>query len=246
MIEVHALMTEQSAIPSNDSRGRLLGEASGFLVTMGFAMAVRGTREKNRSTIAIGVTVQIAGDLSRGLHILIDAGNYYAAVVLGRQLLEATQLIRYFRAAPARAEFWLTATDADMRKAPDFKPAALRRTTHANDRMYDTHCLLGGHPRSMARLLLPGSLWRKPGDVCSLPRTDGTSVEADLKAFLLTDALQHIYETVLAALEVLDLDALQVLGVLEDNAVERTSELVKNLVAWRDNDPLSSVGSIGT
>jgi len=42
------------------------------------------------------------------------------------------------------------------------------------------------------------------------------------------------------------MDALQILGALENNVIQRTSELVDALVNWRDNDPLSSVRSIGT
>jgi len=194
-------MSVCSDVPDSESRGKLLGEVAGFLVTLGYAMAAHGTKHKNAHTVAIGVAIQIAGDLSRGVHKLIENGNYYAAVALSRQLLEATQLIKYFQAVPERGVFWLNATDSDMRSARDFKPAALRQATQASDSMYSTHCALGGHPRSMARLVLPGSPWRGRDDVVTLPRADGTTVQADLRSLILTDALQHVYETVLATIK---------------------------------------------
>jgi hypothetical protein len=232
--------------PSSESRANLLAEAAGFLVTIGFATVAHGTEQKDVHKVALGSVMQIAGDLSRGLHQLIETRNYYAAGTLDRQLLEATQLIVYFRAAPDRAAFWLTATDDEMRDASDFKPAAMRRATQASDSMYSTHCALGGHPRSIGRALLPGSPWRRKGEVIALPRTDGTTVEADLKSLLLTDALQHIYTTVLVTIEALDLDALQTMGVLQGNISERIPELADALKTWRESDPLSTVGSIGT
>ena len=230
---------------SNESRSRLLAEAAGFLVTIGFANVMHAKKISNRPALAIGIAIQTAGDLSRGVRNLIEDKNFYSAATLARQVLETTQLIKYFQLSPDRAEFWLTASDSDMRNASDFKPGSLRRATRSSDRMYSTHCLLGGHPRAAARHLLPGSPWRKANDIINVATQDGTQISTDLKALLLADALQHVYETVLAAIETLDIEAINGLGPLEKTVTQRTDDLVRNLVCWRDQDPLARVGMIG-
>ena len=230
---------------NNENRTRLVGEVAGFLVTIGFASVQHATKTNNRVKLATGIAIQSAGDLSQGLHKLIENRNFYSAATLARQVLEVTQLIKYFQVSPDRAEFWLTASDFDSRRAPDFKPASLRRSTDSSDRMYSTHCFLGGHPRAVARLLLPGSPWRRNGDIINVTTHDGVKVAVDLKALLLSDALQHTYETVLTAINVLDIEAINALGPLEETVTERTNELVRNLVGWRDQDPLARVGTIG-
>jgi hypothetical protein len=230
---------------SNEDRSHLLAEASGSLVTIGFASVRNARRTGNRSALATGIAIQTAGDLSRGVHKLIGDANFYSAVTLARQVLETTQLIQYFQLSPDRAEFWLTASDSDMRKAVDFKPASLRRSTQSSDHMYGTHCFLGGHPRAVARHLLPGSPWRRTGDVIEVATPDGVEVSADLKALLLTDTLQHVYEAVTTAIEALDIEAIAALGPLEKTVTQRITELVQDLVRWRDQDPLARVGTIG-
>ena len=199
---------------SNEDRSRLLAEAAGFLVTIGFASVRYAARISNRPALATGVAIQTAGDLSQGVHKLIEDKNFYSAVTLARQLLETTQLIKYFQLFPDRAEFWLTASDSDMRKALDFKPGSLRRSTRSSDHMYDTHCFLGGHPRAVARYLLPGSPWRRTDDIIDATTQDGAKFSSDLKALLLTDTLQHVYEAITTAIEALDIEAIDALGSL--------------------------------
>jgi hypothetical protein len=230
---------------SNDDRGRLLAEAAGFLVTVGLASVRHAAKNGNRPALATGIAIQTAGDLSRGVHRLIEDKNFYSAVTLARQILETAQLIKYFQLSPERAEFWLTASDSDLRKASDLRPGSLRRSTRSSDRMYATHCFLGGHPRAVARYLLPGSSWRRTGDIIDVATQDGVKISADLKALLLTDALQHVYEATTTAIEVLDIEAIGALGLLENIVIQRTTELVRDLACWRDQDSLARVGTIG-
>jgi hypothetical protein len=132
-----------------------------------------------------------------------------------------------------------------MRRAPDFKPGNLRRLTGSSSAVYSAHCLLGGHPRQIARYLLPGSPWRTSDGSLTVTTTDGAEVTADIRALLLADALQHAYETVLAALEALDTEAIDALGPLEKTVTARTGDLLGRLARWRDNDLLARVGTIG-
>jgi hypothetical protein len=237
-------MSNENSEVSNEDRDRLLGEAAGFLVTLGFAMVQHGRKERNGQAVAAGIAVQTAGDVSSSLRRSIQYREFYSAALLGRQILEVCQLIKYFGTAPERAEFWLTASDEEMKKAPDFRPKALRESTRSSHRMYNTHCCLGGHPRSMARLLLPGSPWRRHGSVIDLTEA-GFDVRTDVKSLLLTDALQHVYETVLTTIEIMDIDVIESFGSSEDSITNRISELVRGLTYWRDHDPLARVGSIG-
>ena len=142
---------------TNESRDRLLGEVGGFLVAAGLAMRVKGEQDRNGLVSAIAVCTQINGDLARSQRDLVAARHYYSAAALVRQVLETTQLVQYFSDRPDRAEFWLAASDEEVRGASDFGPAALRRATGSSDAVYSRHCLMGGHPRSVAQTLLPGA-----------------------------------------------------------------------------------------
>src|SRR2546430_2890049 len=149
---------------ANEARDRLLGEASGFLITSGMGMRIAAERARDLQANAAAICTQINGDLTGSQRDLIAHNNYYAAAALGRQVLETTQLLEYFFDNPDRAEFWLTASDEELKQAKDFRPFALRAATGASNDVYSRHCLMGGHPRSVGRLLLPGSRWRSKGD----------------------------------------------------------------------------------
>lgn len=225
----------------NDGRSQLLGNVAGFLVTIGYAMSAWSQKNQDKAGAGIATCVQISGDLARGIHKLINEGNYYASATLGRQILESTQLIQYFSIRPDRAEFWLTATDAQMKSASDFKPKQLREATASSDSVYDRHCALGGHPRSIARMLLPGSPYRRSGEIIDLSSA-GFNITTDIRALLLADSLQHLYNAVLATLEILDVDAFKELGQLRERSEQVTHDLVRRLVEWRNVDPLARVG----
>lgn len=234
-------MTKEPEQVTNSTRDSMLAEIGGFLVTAGLAMSLKSRRESDEGRLAIATCVQISGDLAVGLRQLIGERNYYSAAALGRQILEATWLIQYFAKSPERARFWLNATDEDLRNSQDFRPASLRATTGSSGEVYGKHCLLGGHPRSIARMLLPGSHWRREDEVIDLSPA-GFDIQVDIRALLLADSLQHLYATVLETIENLDLDAFQMLGPIEERTLDLTDKLVQGLVAWRQNDPLSQVG----
>lgn len=108
---------------TNEARDRLLGEASGFLVTIGMGMRIAAERARDLRASAAAICTQINGDLTGSQRDLITHNNYYAAAALGRQVLETTQLIEYFFDNPDRAEFWLTASDEELKQAKDFRPS---------------------------------------------------------------------------------------------------------------------------
>ncbi len=226
---------------TNEGRDRLLGDASGFLVTIGYAMMLKSNRDASRSAQAVATCVQVTGDLATGIRRLIGDRSYYSAAGLGRQVLESVQLIQYLAANPDRAEFWLTATDNQISRASDFRPGRLRAATASNDRTYSRHCFLGGHPRYIARMLLPGSPWRRPDEIIDLSSA-GFDIQTDLQALLLADSLQHLYDAVLVTIDYLDVEAFHELGSLKDRSVNLTDELVKSLVEWKRTDPLAKVG----
>jgi hypothetical protein len=225
----------------NDVRSQLLGDVAGFLVTIGYAMSSWSQQTRDKAGTAIATCVQISGDLARGIQKLTTGGNYYASASLGRQVLESTQLIQYFSIRPEHAEFWLTATDAQMKRATDFKPKQLREATAASNRVYDRHCALGGHPRSIARILLPGSPFRRSGEIINLSAA-GFNITTDVRALVLTDSLQHLYDATLATIEVLDVNAFKELGELRERSEQLTDDLLHRLIEWRNMDPLAAVG----
>ncbi len=233
-------MAEETDPVTNGARDRLLGETSGFLVTMGMGMRIASERARDTQARAIAVCTQINGDLTGSQRDLIANSNYYSAAALGRQVLETTQLIEYFSSHPDRAEFWLTASDEELLRANDFRPYALRAATGASNDVYSRHCLMSGHPRSIAVLLLPGSRWRASTELIDLTPA-GYDIQADLRALLLADCLQHIYDAVRATVKVVDVKAFEAMGALEDRSVELTSKLVEDLRNWHTNDPLATV-----
>ena len=98
---------------------------------------------------------------------------------------------------------------------------------------------MGGHPRSVARTLLPGSRWRAGDEVIDLA-AEGFDIQADLRALLLADSLQHLYDTVRVTVDALDEDVIEAM----DSAVsfvDLTSKLIEDLTAWRSDDPLAAV-----
>ncbi len=133
-----------------------------------------------------------------------------------------------------------TANTTKVRNTSDFKPKKLREVTASSDRVYDRHCALGGHPRSIARILLPGSPFRRPGEIIDLSLA-GFNITTDIRALLLADSLQHLYDATLATLEVLDVNAFMQLGKLRERSELLTDDLVRRLVEWRDTDPLATV-----
>lgn len=225
----------------NHGRSRLLGDVAGFLVTIGYAMWPWSQKTQDKAAAGIATCIQISGDLAQGMHKLTSDRNYYACASLGRQILETTQLIQYFSINPGRAEFWISATDVQMKAAADFRPKRLREATASSPRVYDKHCALGGHPRSFARILLPGSPFRRTGEIIDLSLI-GFNITTDIQALILADSLQHLYDATLATIQALDVNAFKELDELSERAEQLTDDLVRHLVEWKNIDPLAGVG----
>ncbi|MFG2018285.1 hypothetical protein [Actinomadura geliboluensis] len=232
---------------TNELRTALLEESAGFIVTAGYVMAHHAQQTGDQAKLAVGTAVQICGDLSRGILRALSERHYYTAAAAARQLLECNDLIHYLGRNPSRAVFWMTADDEKMRKAADFTPTRMRGKAGSSEKEYAYHCHLGGHPRSIARILLPNSPYRARGAQIPLVR-NGKPVHADLDGLLLSDALQHVYDAVTNTIEVLDLDAfrgggaLRRLGVTETGVRKKIDSLVVRLCEWRAADPLAETG----
>jgi hypothetical protein len=224
----------------NDMRSRLLGEVAGFLVTIGYAMSSWGQQTQDKAGVAIAACVQISGDLARGIHKLTTGGNYYAAAPLGRSILESTRLIHYFSVHPERAGFWLTATGDQINNATDFKPEQLREAAESSGMVYDSHCALGGHPCSTARMLLPAGPFRPPGEIIGISPA-GFNITTDLQAPILADSLQHLHDATLMTRVALGINAFWELGELRERSEQLTDDLVRRLEEWRSTDPLAAV-----
>lgn len=116
------------ATPEDDApeRRNLLRDVRSFFTVIGYEWRSRSSEASSPTRIANGLLLQMAGDLISGALACIEEDNFYAAAALGRQLLEITDLVKYFIAYPERATYWLSASDGELRKASDFKLGALR------------------------------------------------------------------------------------------------------------------------
>lgn len=203
-------------------------------------MVIDGRKRNDSVAEANGACIQITGDLTRSISAIVAERRYYSAVLLGRQIIETTHLLEYFRIKPDRATFWLTATDNEIQNARDFRPLNLRTSTGNGNAAYSRHCALGGHPRSMARILLPGSHLRSKETSIDL-RPFGVTWVASLHSLILTDTLQHGYEAVTAAIEALGESSLSTLGEAEGHIIQLSDELIRDLVSWRRKDHLATI-----
>jgi hypothetical protein len=183
-----------------------------------------------------GILSQMASDLTFGALAAFDVHRFYSFAALGRQLLEIRDLIEFFRTRPDRANFWLAASDSEMKSAKDISPGAVRNALNVDGRAYSHHCAVGGHPRMTGALLLPGSGWLQAGATVPMP-VDGGTVEVGVRDALLTDLLQHLRPVVLAVIETAPLEGLEA-------QFEQTNSLVNDIVGWVQNDPLAMTGKL--
>jgi hypothetical protein len=180
-------------------------------------------------TLAIAQLMQMAGDLTKGAITSLRADLLYATAALSRQLLEIRDIAVYFNIKPERAEFWLNATDEEIKNAADFKPARLRRAAGAADAIYSHHCSIGGHPRSNGAILLPGSRWRQDDGAFSIPGPSGPLI-VDPRNTLAVDLLQHIHPLLLAFFEGLELAEIE-------RYEDQFRPVALEIKRWIDEDP---------
>jgi hypothetical protein len=107
------------------------------------------------TVVGLAIVAQIAGELSAGAALLLEAGNDYSAAALIRQLVEVEYLAWAFAEDEDEAAAWLRSTkDERMQR---WKPSHMRDRSAGRFRArdYALHCDLGGHPTREGARLLP-------------------------------------------------------------------------------------------
>jgi len=154
--------------PSNEVRRALCGRLGSAFADVGRLLYVLGSivgpdrksgaspfRYGSDSTAGLGMVGQIAGELITSASGLVESDQYYAAMALVRQIVEAEYLAWAFGADHSEAERWLRSISEDRRRM--WQPRHLRE--RSGDRFrgkdYQLHCERGGHPTPDARFLLP-------------------------------------------------------------------------------------------
>lgn len=109
------------------------------------------------ATVGLGTVVQIAGELSKGIILLLEQGNRYAAMALMRQLVEVEYLAWAFAEDEKEAMSWLRSTKQERMKL--WQPAVIRKRAAGRFRGvdYSLHCETGGHPTPDGNRLLPST-----------------------------------------------------------------------------------------
>jgi len=107
---------------------------------------------------AVGLVLQISGELAGSATELYKSGKCYAASALLRQVEELEYLSWAFHTRNRDAERWLRSSGDERRQF--FTPAKLRAGAQGSFRSkdYEFHCELGGHP-------VPGAIAPLRGDV---------------------------------------------------------------------------------
>jgi hypothetical protein len=110
---------------------------------------------------AVGLLLQMAGELAGAAGRLLSGGEHYAGAALVRQIVEIEYLTWTFKEGHRSASKWLKSTHAERMKM--FSPSELRKTSKGRflSRDYQHHCEQGGHPVPVGSFLLgaqsPGS-----------------------------------------------------------------------------------------
>lgn len=110
---------------------------------------------------AVGLLMQMAGELAFAAGRLLSGGEHYAGSALVRQIVEIEYLTWTFKEGHRSASKWLQSTHDERMKL--FSPRELRKTSKGRflSRDYQHHCEQGGHPVPLGSFLLgaqsPGS-----------------------------------------------------------------------------------------
>jgi hypothetical protein len=105
---------------------------------------------------AIGLLLQMAGELALAAARLLSSREHYAGAALLRQIVEIEYLTWTFKEKHRDADAWLKSTREVRMKF--FGPSQLRQTSKGRflDKDYQNHCEEGGHPTARGNLLLGG------------------------------------------------------------------------------------------
>lgn len=107
--------------------------------------------------VAVGVLMQIGGELGKAAVPLLAGRQVYAGLALLRQIVEVEYLAWAFATKAGDAKAWLNASRRERESF--FRPARLRERSGGRFRSVDYahHCEMGGHPVPNAVQLLDGS-----------------------------------------------------------------------------------------
>lgn len=169
---------------------------------------------------ALATILQMGGSLAKGSIAMLEAGNWYAAAALSRQLVEVEYLVWLFGFDSNEAEAWLSVTQEDLRHM--YNPSAMRKRSKGRfrDQEYWSHCEIGGHPNPKAAFLLPDR--PLPNDKPPLPTPE----------WMWADLGQHL-ERLWMFTDI----AAQSLGFEGANVVENArSEVESALQHWHEQD----------
>lgn len=164
--------------------------------------------------LAVGVLLQIGGELALPALRMLSTGEHYAGAALVRQLVEVEYLMWAFASNPSEAAAWLNSTRQDRMKF--FQPRRLREASNGRFKQkdYEHHCELGGHPVPRSLSLIGGL------------------ADSGMSQLLITDVLLHGWRTIDSAAQWSEKKGLTAL--VRDNLVLPRSELK----AWSKADPL--------
>lgn len=169
---------------------------------------------------ALATVLQMGGSLAEGSIAMLEAGNWYAAAALSRQLVEVEYLVWLFGAESNEAEAWLSVTQEDRRRI--YNPSAMRKRSEGRfrDQEYWSHCEIGGHPNPKAAFLLPDR--PLPNDKPQLPTSEWMWVD-------LGQHLERLWKFTDIAARSLGFEGVRVV----ENAI---SEVESALQCWHEQD----------
>jgi hypothetical protein len=192
--------------------GRLL-HVQGNLIGRGRIDGTSARGNGDDELVAVGVLLQVGGELTVAAVPLLSSGQHYAGAALVRQIVEVEYLMWAFASKPADATAWLNSTARE--RMTFFKPSELRKRSKGrfNHADYGHHCELGGHPVPRASSLVGG----------------GNNPVVQL---LLTDILLHGWRTLDSAVE------WSVTKGVDAAVRGRLEPVHAALAAWSKADPL--------
>jgi hypothetical protein len=107
------------------------------------------------AVVGLATIAQIAGELYRGMILLLGTGNLYSAAALLRQIVEVQYIAWAFAEDKDEAANWLRSSRDERSRF--WQPRHLRGRSVGLFRWedYSRHCEIGGHPTPESRQLLP-------------------------------------------------------------------------------------------
>lgn len=184
-------------------------------MAVGRALSRTVDKEKTQQELhAIGLLMQMAGELAFAAGRLLSDSEYYAGAALVRQLVEIEYLTWTFKEGHRSASNWLKSTHAERMK--DFSPSELRKTSKGRFLLkdYQDHCEQGGHPVPRGSFLLAGE---NPGSA----------------QLLLVDLMVHSWRTWDQVVQ-----WSKKLPIASAVVVERGSKISARLNNWGKQDPM--------